>query len=155
MCASLSAFMVLWIIFFLVMWICRNFYKLSIYGKKVLSSICFNYVSKNFTFFSDDLAKPLLQKYLILIATKKSSLEILNTNYETKKLQTLFYPFLAHHKRRRIFVIMYSTICPILSTNFQDDLKYHLTKIYVVSKPNVTFKCKLRYEDFSAFHALR
>ena len=44
---------------------------------------------------------------------------------------------------------------PIFSTTSQDKLKYHIAKRHSVPKPPVAFKCKLCYQEFPGYYALR
>ena len=64
-------------------------------------------------------------------------------------------PNLARHKKRRSVGTLYCTQCPNFSTNSQNDLNYHIAKKHSAPKPDVTFKCKLYYQEFSRFYALR
>ena len=41
------------------------------------------------------------------------------------------------------------------STKSQNDLNYHIAKKHSAPKPDVTFKCKLCYQEFPGFYALR
>ena len=50
---------------------------------------------------------------------------------------------------------MYCTQCPNLSTKSQSDLNYHIAKKHSARKPDITFQCKLCYQEFPAFYALR
>ena len=50
---------------------------------------------------------------------------------------------------------LYCTQCPNFSTTSHDDLNYHIPRKHSASKPVVTFKCKLCYEEFPGFYALR
>ena len=50
---------------------------------------------------------------------------------------------------------MYCTHCPNFSTKSQIDLNYHIAKKHSAPKPDVTFKCKLCYQEFPGFYALR
>ena len=47
------------------------------------------------------------------------------------------------------------TQCPNLSTKSQDDFNYHISKKHSAPKLYVTFKCKLCYQEFPGFYALR
>ena len=61
---------------------------------------------------------------------------------------------LARHKKRCSVATLYSTQCPNLSTKSQDDLKYHFAKKHSAPKHDVTFNCKLFYQEFPGFCAL-
>ena len=58
------------------------------------------------------------------------------------------------HKKRCSASTFYCTQCPKFSTKSQDDLNYHIAKKYSAPKPEVTFKCKLCYQEFPGFYAL-
>ena len=45
--------------------------------------------------------------------------------------------------------------CPNYFTKPQNDLNYHFAKKHSAPKPDVTFKCKLCYQEFAGFYALR
>ena len=49
----------------------------------------------------------------------------------------------------------FCTHCPIVSTKSQQDKTYQVAKKQNAPKPDVIFKCKLRYQEFSGFYALR
>ena len=51
--------------------------------------------------------------------------------------------------------ILFCTQCPNFSTKSQEDLNYHNAKKHSAPKPDVTFKCKLCYQEFLGFYALR
>ena len=59
------------------------------------------------------------------------------------------------HKKRCSAGTLYWTQCPNFSTKSQDDLNYHIAKKHRDPKPDVTFKCKLCYQEFPGFYALR
>ena len=50
---------------------------------------------------------------------------------------------------------MFSTQCPTFCLISPEDLNYQIAKKRSVPKPHVTFQCKLCYEEFPGFHALR
>ena len=62
---------------------------------------------------------------------------------------------LARHKKRCSVGTLYCTHGPNFSTKSQNDLKYHIAKKHGAPKPEVTFKCKLCYQEFPGFYALR
>ena len=43
---------------------------------------------------------------------------------------------------------------PVSPQNPKDDLKYQIAKMHSAPKPDVTFKCKLCYQEFPGFYAL-
>ena len=64
-------------------------------------------------------------------------------------------PNLARHKKRCSVGTLYCTKCPSSSTKSQNDLNYHIAKKHNDPKSDVTFKCKLCYQEFPGFYALR
>ena len=59
------------------------------------------------------------------------------------------------HKKRCSVATLYCTQCPNFSTKSQNDLKYHIAKKHSAPKVDVTFKCKLFFQEFPGFYALR
>ena len=72
-----------------------------------------------------------------------------NCGTQTTKLN------LARHKKRCSVGTLYCTQSPNLSTKSLNDLNYHFTKKHSATKLDVTFKCKLCYQEFPGFSALR
>ena len=72
-----------------------------------------------------------------------------NCGTQTTKLN------LARHKKRCSVVTLYRTQCPNFSTKSLNDLNYQFAKRHSAPKPDVTFRCKLFYQEFPGFHALR
>ena len=62
---------------------------------------------------------------------------------------------IVRHKKRCSVGTLYCTHCPNFSTKSQNDLNYHIAKKHSAPKPEVTFKCKLCYQEFPGFYALR
>ena len=62
---------------------------------------------------------------------------------------------LARHKKRCSVGTLYGTNCPNFSTKSQNDLNYLIAKKHSAPEPDVTFKCKLCYQEFPGFYALR
>ena len=62
---------------------------------------------------------------------------------------------LPRHKKRCSVGTLYCTQCPNFSTKSQDDLNYHFARKHSAPKPDVIFKCKLGYQEFPGFYALR
>ena len=50
---------------------------------------------------------------------------------------------------------MYSRQCPNFSTKSKNEFNYHNAKKHSAPKLDVTFKCKLCYQEFPGFYALR
>ena len=59
------------------------------------------------------------------------------------------------HKKRCSAGILFCTQCPNFSTKSQRDLNYHIAKKNSAPKPDITFKCKLCYQEFPGFYVLR
>ena len=68
---------------------------------------------------------------------------------QTKKLN------LARHKKSRSADTLYCTQCPNFSAKSQNDLNYHIAKKQSVPKLDVTFECKLCFQEFPEIYALR
>ena len=64
-------------------------------------------------------------------------------------------PNLACHKKSCSACTLCCTQCPNFSTKSQNDLNYHNAKKHSAPKRDVTFKCKLCYQEFPGFYALR
>ena len=62
---------------------------------------------------------------------------------------------IVRHKKRWSVGTLYCTQCPIFSTKSQNDLNYHFAKKHSAPKLDVTSKCKLCYQEFPGFYALR
>ena len=62
---------------------------------------------------------------------------------------------LARHKKSCSAGTLYYTQCPNFFTESQNDLNYHIVKKHSTPTPDVTFKCKLCYQEFLGFYALR
>ena len=72
-----------------------------------------------------------------------------NCGTQTTKLNV------ARHKKRGSVGTLYCTHCPKFSTKSQNNLNYHNAKKHSAPKPEVTFECKLCYQEFPGFYALR
>ena len=59
------------------------------------------------------------------------------------------------HKKRCSVGTLYCTQGPNFSTNSQNGLNYHIAKKHSAPKLDATFKCKVSYQEFSRFYALR
>ena len=59
------------------------------------------------------------------------------------------------HKKRCSVGTLYCTHCPNFSTKSQNDLNYHIAKKHSAPKPDIIFKCKLCFQEFPGFYALR
>ena len=63
-------------------------------------------------------------------------------------------PNLARHKKSCSAGTLFCTQCPNFSTKSQNDLNYHFAKKHSGPKLDLTFKCKLCYQEFPGFYAL-
>ena len=61
---------------------------------------------------------------------------------------------IVRHKKSCSAGTLYCTHCPNFSTKSQKDLNYHIAKKHSAPKPDVTFKCKLCFQEFPGFYAL-
>ena len=61
---------------------------------------------------------------------------------------------IVRHKKKCSVGTLSCTQCPNYSTKSQDDKFYHIAKKHSAPKPDITFKCKLCYQEFPAFYAL-
>ena len=68
--------------------------------------------------------------------------------------QTTRNNFVRHKKRCSVGTV-YCTQCPNFSTKTQNDLNYHFAKKLTAPQLDVTFKCKLFYQEFPGFYASR
>ena len=62
---------------------------------------------------------------------------------------------LARHKKRCSVGTLSCTHCPNFSAKSQNDLNYHIAKKHSAPKPEVTFSCKLCYQNIPGFYVLR
>ena len=62
---------------------------------------------------------------------------------------------IVRHKKNCSAGTLYCTHCPKFSTKSQNDLNYHIAKKHGAPEPDVTFKCKLCFQEFPGFYALR
>ena len=61
---------------------------------------------------------------------------------------------IVRHKKRCSVGTLYCTQCPNFSPKSQNDLNDHIAKKQSAPKLDVTFKCKLCYQEFPGFYAL-
>ena len=59
------------------------------------------------------------------------------------------------HQERCSAGTFFRTHCPNFSTLSQVDLNYHIAKKHSVSRPPLTYKCKLCHAEFPGFYVLR
>ena len=62
---------------------------------------------------------------------------------------------IVRHKKRCSVGTLYCTQCPNFSTKSQNDLNYHVAKKNSTPKSDITFQCKLCFQEFPGFYALR
>ena len=62
---------------------------------------------------------------------------------------------IVRHKKSCSAGTLFCTQCPNFSTKSQNDLNYHISMKHIASKPDITFKCKLCFQEFPGFYALR
>ena len=62
---------------------------------------------------------------------------------------------LARHKKSCSVGTLHCNQSPNSSTKSQNDLIYHIAKKHSAPKSDITFKCKLFYQEFLGFYALR
>ena len=62
---------------------------------------------------------------------------------------------IVRHKNSCSAGTLYCTQCPNFFTKSPNDLNYHIVKKQSAPKPDVTFKCKLCFQEFPGFYALR
>ena len=107
---------------------------------------CYRQVASIFTFILDYFVKLLLLKCLRSIERRELHVRIV-----VPKLQNLFLPV-----TRRDVQLEYSIVpnVPNFSTKSRNDLNYHIAKKHSAPKLDVTFKCKLTYQEFPGFYAL-
>ena len=64
-------------------------------------------------------------------------------------------PNLARQKKSCFAGTLYCTQCPNFLTKSQNDRNYHIAKKHSAPKLDVTFKCKLCFQEFPGVYALR
>ena len=62
---------------------------------------------------------------------------------------------IVRHKKSCSAGTLYCTHCPNFSTKSQSDLNYQIAKKHSAPIPDIAFKCKLCYQEFPGFYALR
>ena len=80
---------------------------------------------------------------------RKEKVECENCGTQTTRHNIL------RHKKRCSVGTLYFTQCPNFSIKSQNDLNYHITKKHGAPKPDITFNCKLCFQEFPWFYALR
>ena len=83
---------------------------------------------------------------LSLIRKEKSTCENCGTPSTRSNIE--------RHKKKCTVGTLCCTQCPNFSRKSQKDLNYHIAKKHSAPKLDVTFKCKLCYQQFPGFYAL-
>ena len=107
---------------------------------------CCGQVASIFAFTSDHSVQHLSLKCLLYIDTRKFNVRIVVPNLQSLILRVqeeLFW----------CYIVLYQ--CPNFFTKWQNDLNYHIARKHSAPKIDLTFKCKLCYQDFPGFFALR
>ena len=129
----------------------------SLYGKKYAKFFATNFAI--FSFASLSLGRLHFHVYFrlfrqstiiempLLIRKEKSTCE--NCATQTKRNNSV------RHKKRCSVQTLYCTHCPHFSSKCKSNLNYHIAKKHSAPKLDVTFKCKLCYQKFPGFYALR
>ena len=108
---------------------------------------CYRQVASNFTFISDYFVKLLLLKCLRSIKTRKLHVKIL-----VPKLQNLILPVTRRDVEMSVGTL-YCPQCRNFSAKSQKDLNYYIAKKHSALKPDITFQCKLCFQEFPGFYA--
>ena len=108
---------------------------------------CYRQVASIFTSISDYFVKLLLLKCFRSIETRKLHVRIV-----VPKLQSLILRITRRDVQLEHCIVPNVLISP---QNPQSDLNYHNAKKHSAPKLDVTFKCKLCYQEFPGFYALR
>ena len=119
---------------------CYKFF--AIISFALLPSTCFNL----HVYFRLLCQTPIIEMPLL---NRKEKVICENCGTQTTKLN------LARHKKRCSIGTLYCTQGPNFSTKSQNDLNYHIAKKHSAQKPDITFKCKLCFQEFPEFYALR
>ena len=82
-----------------------------------------------------------------LIRKQKVTCEMCGTQTTRNKI--------VRHKKRCSTGTLFCTQGPNFSTKSQNDLNYHIAKKHSAPILDITFKCKLCYQEFPGFYALR
>ena len=62
---------------------------------------------------------------------------------------------IVRQKKRCSLGTLYCTQCPYFSTKSQNYLNYYIAMKHTAPKLDITFKCKICYQEFPGFYALR
>ena len=125
------------------------------YNKKILAAIFFATIS--FALLPSSCLNPHVY-FRLIFQTPNIEMPSLNRNEnvtcencgtQTTKLN------LARHKKRCSAGTLYCPQCPNFFTKSPNDLNYHIAKKHSAPKLDVTFKCKLCFQEFPGFYASR
>ena len=136
---------------------------LSFYGnfrgwEKVCKNNCYNFFAINSFALLPSNRFNLHVFFRLLCQTPNIEMPSLNRNEkreseycgtQTTKLN------LARHKKSCSAGTFYCTQCPNFSKKSQNDLNCHIAKKHSAPQPDITFRCKLCFQEFSGFYVLR
>ena len=154
---QIMRYFILWLV--LLFMIALTFYGIFRIWKKICKITCYNFFGHYFvciaTVKSLQFSRILLR---LLCQTPVIEMPLLNRNekvtWENCCTQTTKLN-LARHKKRFSVGTLHRTQCPNFSTKSQKDMNYHFAEKHSAPKPDVTFKCKLCYQEFPGFYPLR
>ena len=81
--------------------------------------------------------------------TRKEKITCKNCGTQTKRNN------IVRHRKRFSVGTLYCTQCPNFSTKSQNDPNYHVAKKHSAAKPDITFNCKLCFQEFPGVYTLR
>ena len=124
--------------------LCKNtcYYFFSIISFALVPSSRFN-----FHFYFRLFCQTIIIQMPSLIRKEKVTCENFGTQTTRNKI--------VRHKKSCSAGTLYCIHCPNFSTKSQIVLNYHIAKKHSAPKLDVTFKCKLCYQDFPGVYALR
>ena len=131
---------------------------MSLYGKKLFENTCYNlsviisFALLQTSCFNLNVCFRLFCQTInietpSLITKEKIACENCGTQTSRNNI--------VRHKRSCLVETLYCTQRPNFSTTSQVDLKYHIAKNHSAPKSDATYKCKLCYQEFPEFYALR
>ena len=143
---------------YFLLWFLFPFLQNSVDGKKIAKILATNFVAIisfamlpssrfNLHVFFRLLCQTSFIEMPSLFRKEKVTCENCGTQ-TTKKI-------IVRHKKRCSAGTLYCTQCSSFSTKSKDDLNYHFAKKHSAPKLDVTSKCKLCYQKFPGFYALR
>ena len=136
---------------------------LSFYGIfRIWEKVCKNNCNKFFTIISSALLPSIRLNLLVYfrLFCQPTTIEMLplirkeKITCENCCIQTARNNIVRHEKRFSAGTL-YCTHCPNFSTEPQNSLNYHIAKKHSAPKPDVTFECKLCYQEIPGIYAFR